>query len=138
MRFAARIVWNTVALTMFAMFAVACADPGPETTNRNQPAISGSPVSTAATDEFAAARTNFAKHCAGCHGNEGNGGLVKIGNKSLKVPSLKTGHALDHPDEEFVKQITDGGDGMPRFADKLTPEEINDLVRFIRKELQGK
>jgi mono/diheme cytochrome c family protein len=134
----ARIVLTIVALAMFAMFAVACADPGPEISNRSQPAVSASPVSTAAPDELATARTNFAKHCAVCHGAEGNGGLVKIGDKSLKVPSLRSGHALDHPDEKFVKQITNGGDGMPKFEDKLTPEEINDLVRFIRKELQGK
>src|SRR5439155_22920837 len=54
-----------------------------------------------------------------------------------KVPNLREGHALKHPDSEFVKQITKGGDGMPAFGQKLKPEEINDMVRFIRHEFQG-
>ena len=45
---------------------------------------------------------------------------------------------LKHADEEFVEQITEGDEGMPAFKDKLSPEEMNDLVRFIRKEFQGK
>ena len=56
----------------------------------------------------------------------------------LKVPSLREGHALKHKDEEFVKQITNGGDGMPKFGDKLSRDETIDLVRFIRKEFQRK
>ena len=55
----------------------------------------------------------------------------------LKVPSLREGHALKHPDSDFVKQITKGGDGMPAFGEKLKPEEINDMIRFIRHEFQG-
>ena len=39
---------------------------------------------------------------------------------------------------KFVKQITEGDDEMPAFKDKLSAEEINEMVRFIRKELQGK
>jgi mono/diheme cytochrome c family protein len=31
-----------------------------------------------------------------------------------------------------------GGDGMPEFKDKLSPDEINLLVRFVRHEFQGK
>ncbi len=57
--------------------------------------------------------------------------------KKLKVPSLCTGHALSHPDTELVKQITKGGDGMPAFNEKLSAPEINDMVRFIRKQFQG-
>ena len=58
--------------------------------------------------------------------------------KRFKVPSLREGHALDHSDEKFVVQITEGDEEMPAFKDKLTPAEINDLVRFVRKEFQGK
>jgi mono/diheme cytochrome c family protein len=62
---------------------------------------------------------------------------VKIEGKPLKVPSLKEGHALKHTDEELAKQISKGGDGMPPFKDKLTPEQINNLVRFIHRDIQG-
>jgi mono/diheme cytochrome c family protein len=45
---------------------------------------------------------------------------------------------LKHPDDDFIKQITKGGDGMPAFKDKLTPEQMNGLVKFIRHDFQGK
>jgi mono/diheme cytochrome c family protein len=110
----------------------------------NQKLSNGSTASpaakaTATPDEFAFARANYAKHCSGCHGDEGKGGIVKTpdGGK-LKVPSLREGHALKHLDEDYVDQIRNGGDGMPKFKDKLSPEEINAMVRFIRHEFQGK
>src|SRR5437868_4912708 len=95
-------------------------------------------IAQATPDEFAAARSVYEKNCKGCHGETGNGGPVKLpdGTK-LKVPSLREGHALHHPDSDFVKQITRGGDGMPAFEKKLTPDQINELIRFIRHEFQG-
>lgn len=102
------------------------------------PAANPKAPATATPDQFAAARAAFDKNCKGCHGEKGQGGPVKLedGTK-LKVPSLCEGHALHHPDSDFVKQITKGGDGMPAFADKLKPDEIHDCVRFIRHEFQG-
>ena len=99
---------------------------------------SNSAESPSKPDEFAAARTLFTKNCKSCHGDTGAGGPVKLedGTK-LKVPSLREGHAMRHPDSDFVKQITKGGDGMPAFGDKLKTDEINALVRFIRHEFQG-
>lgn len=96
------------------------------------------PATTATPDQFAAMRAAFDKNCKSCHGEKGQGGPVKLedGTK-LKVPSLCEGHALHHPDSDFVKQIMKGGDGMPAFKDKLKPDEINDCIRFIRHEFQG-
>ncbi len=122
-----------------ATSSIACNQPGALTTNQSQP--SNSPAATTPTapqDEFAFARANFVKHCAVCHGPDAEGGRVEVEGKKLRVPSLKEGHALDHPDEELIEQITEGDDEMPAFKDKLSPEEINDLVRFIRKEFQGR
>lgn len=83
------------------------------------------------------AQVNFAKHCASCHG-EGEAGVVQVNNKSLRVPSLRKGHALHHTDEQLAKQIAEGDDEMPAFKDKLTADEITELVRYIRTEFQGK
>jgi mono/diheme cytochrome c family protein len=104
----------------------------------NVPTATPAAKATATPDEFAFARANYAKDCSVCHGDQGNGGLVKVEDVKLKVPSLKEGHALKHSDEDFVDQIEKGGDGMPKFKDKLSPAEINALVRFIRHEFQGK
>ena len=127
------------ALAMSAMFLMSGCSGAGNSTVTNAPAANTSPVATATPDEFAFARANYAKDCSSCHGEEGKGGLVKTtdGTK-LKVPSLTEGHALKHVDEDFVDQITNGGDGMPKFKDKLSSEEINAMVRFVRHEFQGK
>ncbi len=102
------------------------------------PANNNSSTSTSTPDEFAAARASYDKNCKSCHMANGEGGTVKLDDGTkLKVPSLREGHALKHPDSDYVKQIVKGGDGMPAFGDKLKPDEINDLVRFIRHECQG-
>jgi cytochrome c551 len=126
-----------LASVIFAIFLISSC------TNAENPAPpSNTPTpaakATATPDEFASARVNFAKHCVACHGAEGEGGVKTVDDKKLKVPSLSTGHALKHTDEDFVEQIMKGGDGMPEFKDKLSPEEINLLVRFVRHEFQGK
>ena len=90
-------------------------------------------------DPFARARGIYAKDCQRCHGPTGGGGPVTLDDGTkLKVPSLREGHALRHPDSDFVKQITKGGDGMPAFDKKLSPAEIDQMIRFIRHEFQGK
>jgi cytochrome c551 len=130
--------------TAVALLAVACNN----TSNTNQPSGANTgpqpSPSTAAqasptpADEFARTRPIYAESCTVCHGPKGDGGTVTIQGKKLKVPSLKEGHALNHTEEQLAKQIAQGGDGMPAFKDRLTPEQINELVRLIRKEFQGK
>ena len=132
-----------LALLLFAtsLFAVACTKPDTAATNQTRPTLAGSPATppSAASDESATTRATFKKDCVVCHGEGGTGGPVKLDDGTkLRVPSLREGHALKHKDEELVKQITNGGEGMPKFGDKLSRVEIIDLVRFIRKEFQGK
>jgi mono/diheme cytochrome c family protein len=114
-----------------------CIKPANENVNK-APGATPAASATATPDEFASARATFAKHCVACHGAEGKGGLVTVEKEKLKVPSLREGHALKHSDEDFVDQIKNGGDGMPKFKDKLSDEEIHSLVRFIRHEFQAK
>lgn len=122
-----------------ALIAVACTETAtPTNTNTATVARTASPTPAASVDEFARARTNFATHCEGCHGPNGEGGLAKVDNKQIKVPSLKADHAKKHPDDELVKIVTGGEEEMPSFKDKLQPQEITELVRFVRKNFQGK
>ncbi|HLN99239.1 MAG TPA: cytochrome c [Pyrinomonadaceae bacterium] len=128
------------ALLLCAMlFISGCSQPKTQNVN-TAPVATATPaaVATATPDELAFARANYAKHCSACHGDEGKGGLVKVDNTKLKVPNLTEGHALEHPDEKLVRQVTNGGDGMPKFKDKLSADEINALVHFVRVEFQGK
>ena len=125
-------------IVLIAFFTIACNNADTLTTNQTQPSSPLTSAPHATPDELAPARANFQKNCIACHGEKGEGGRVEVDGKKLKVPNLREGHALQHTDEKFVKQITEGDDEMPAFKDKLKPEEINELVRFIRKEFQGK
>jgi mono/diheme cytochrome c family protein len=131
--------WITLVLcAAVAMIVVGCSDAS-RTTNSAAPSAAQTPaVVTATPDELAAARTNYQKICVACHGETGEGGLVTVEGKKLKVPSFKSTHAAKEPDSEFIEQIQEGGDGMPAFKDKLSAQEIADLVKFVRKEFQGK
>ena len=96
------------------------------------------PAASSSPDQFATARPIYEKECKSCHGPTGAGGPVKLEDGSkLKVPSLREGRAVRHGDDEFTKQITKGGDGMPAFDKKLTPDQMNDLIKMIRKEFQA-
>ena len=133
-----------IVAAALALFAIACG----ESTSTNQTAANtgtqptpvASPKATASAtpaDELALAKDTYVKVCSACHQDNGEGGTVKIDGKPLKVPSLKEGHALKHSDEDLAKQISKGGDGMPPFKDKLSAEQINNLVKFIRRDIQG-
>jgi len=132
----------SLALTCVAivMVASACTETAtPTNTNTSRAAASpAAPVATATPDPLASARANFGKHCEGCHGPKGEGGLVKVEKKQIKVPSLKAEHAIKHTDDQIAKMITGGEEEMPAFKDKMSQAEIADLVKFVRKEFQGK
>ncbi len=102
------------------------------------PAATPAATASSTPDEFAMARSIYAKDCAVCHGDTGEGKTAEIDGKKIKAPSLRTGHALNHPDADFAKQIAKGGDGMPAFEKKMTPTDISEMVHFIRNEFQGK
>jgi mono/diheme cytochrome c family protein len=115
--------------------AAGCNRQSTSTNNNNATAT---PSNSATPDAFAAVRGIYAKDCQSCHGAEGNGGRVKLEDGTrLRVPSLREGHALRHPNSEFVKQITQGGDGMPAFKDKLNQQQVDEMISFIRSEFQG-
>ena len=116
------------------LFMWACSNQ-PTTTTNNE--TKPSPATAATPDPFAETRGTFAKDCQNCHGDEGKGGRVKLEDgKTLKVPSLREGHALRHSDADFRRQINEGGDGMPGFKDKLSLQQTDELIRFIRQEFQ--
>ena len=126
-----------VALALVVMGYTETATPTNTATPRSA-ASTPSPSPAASVDEFANARANYAKNCEACHGPNAEGGLVKLDNKQIKVPSLKAAHAIKHTDEQMVDFITNGHEAMPAFKEKLRPEEVTELVRFVRKTYQGK
>jgi len=124
-----------LACIALVLFTISCTETVAPT---NSAAPTAAPSAATPVDEFAAARQNYQKNCESCHGPNHEGGMVKVEGKQLKVPSLKAAHALKHTDEQMVKMITNGEEAMPAFKDKLKPEEITDLVKFVRKQVQGR
>ncbi|HEX8707987.1 MAG TPA: cytochrome c [Pyrinomonadaceae bacterium] len=141
-----KIVKLALIAAAISLFFIACNDTASnnrttangtvQTSPTASPAASATPAATPA-DELAAAKTTYSQVCSACHQDKGEGGMVKLEGKRIKVPSLTEGHGLEHTDAELAKQIANGGDGMPAFKGKLSDEQINDLVRFIRRDIQG-
>ena len=114
-----------------------CACSNQSTTTNTETKASPVATATATPDAFAGVRGIYAKDCQNCHGADGVGGTVKLEDgKTLKVPSFSKGHALRHTDSDFRRQIMEGGDGMPAFKDKLSPQQADELIRLIRQEFQ--
>lgn len=70
----------------------------------------------------------YTAQCAACHGSEGQGGTV------AKEPLNSPEYFVTHSDEEIHKAITEGIPGtiMPAYGDKLTLDDIADIIAFFR------
>ena len=68
--------------------------------------------------------TIFEANCARCHGSDGGG---RTGPKLLGI-------ADKDPDKtKTLGLVTDGGQRMPSFGDKLTAEEITAVIDFVHE-----
>lgn len=76
----------------------------------------------------------YGRNCAACHGPDGTGGRAG----ALVVPDLRAKGAREATDARLFERISDGGERMPAFRHTLTDEQIRDLVRHIRAEIQGR
>jgi len=135
-----KLIALALTCVAIALVAIACTETAtPTNTNASRAAASpAAPSPVASVDEFATAKANYAKHCEACHGPEATGGLVKVDKKQIKVPSLKADHAIKHTDDQITKMITNGEEEMPTFKDKMSAQEIQQMVRYVRKGIQGK
>lgn len=76
----------------------------------------------------------YRQNCAVCHGAEAYG--KEIDGKF--TPSLRFGEIEKKSEQEIYEQIAHGKLPMPSFKNQLTEEEIQKMVKFIRRDLQGK
>lgn len=76
----------------------------------------------------------FRQNCAICHGAEADGREMS----GRIIPSLRYGEAAKKSEAELYDQIANGKLPMPAFKQQLTDEEIKKMVKFIRRDLQGK
>jgi quinohemoprotein ethanol dehydrogenase len=70
----------------------------------------------------------FAENCSTCHGATGHGGN---GGPDLRtMPLAKT-------EAGAIKQVTDGGGGMPAFKGQLSEEEIKNVAAYVVEDIVG-
>ncbi len=76
-------------------------------------------------------RKLFEYHCATCHGEDGK--ATKRGLE-LKAPNLADAKWQDSKkDEDILNSIVNGKNKMPRWSEKLKPEEMQALAKYVRK-----
>jgi mono/diheme cytochrome c family protein len=82
-----------------------------------------------------AAQTNaaglFKSKCVMCHGENGSGNTPS--GKALQAKDLRSEETQKKSDAELAEVITKGRDKMPAFGQKLKPEQIQQLVAYIRQ-----
>lgn len=83
-------------------------------------------LGAAAPAEDETAAEVYASTCASCHGSDLAGGTG---------PSLDgSSDSVEDPDSLLFRRIADGRGAMPAFSSRLSDDQINDLVGFIRSE----
>ena len=76
-----------------------------------------------------AAADLFKSKCAMCHGPDGSGSAM---GKKKGAHDFTAAEVQKMSDAELTEIITNGKNKMPKYADKLKPEEIKGLVAHIR------
>ena len=84
---------------------------------------------------LAAGKTLFEANCAVCHGEQGRGNGPAAANLSIKPPDYGNGHLDIHTDGDIFYWIQNGfpGSPMPAFKDKLSDDDIWNLVNYVRR-----
>ncbi len=72
----------------------------------------------------------FKAKCASCHGADATG-QTAVG-KTLKIRDFHSADVQKQSDADLTKIITDGKGKMPSFKGKLTNEEIEAVVKYVR------
>jgi len=73
----------------------------------------------------------FKTKCAACHGADGSGNTA-VG-KSMKLRDLGSADVQKQTDAELTAMIVSGKGAMPAYKDKLTSDQIKQVVGFIRE-----
>jgi quinohemoprotein ethanol dehydrogenase len=76
-----------------------------------------------------AGKSVFSENCSVCHGATGHGG--NGGPDLTTQPKAKTLNGA-------IEQVTEGGGGMPAFAELLSTKEIEDVAAYVVETINGK
>jgi len=112
---------GVISLAVF--MSLLCLSVSPASVNTSYAAAAGA----------ADAGSVYARHCASCHGRDGRSKTAK-GRKSHARNIADAGWQNDVSDERIFNSISNGrGAKMPRFDKKLSDNDIDQLVTYVRK-----
>jgi len=72
----------------------------------------------------------YKSKCAACHGATGAGDTAM--GKNLKLADLGSAEVQGQSDDALAGIITNGKGKMPKYDGKLTKDQVNDVVKYIR------
>ena len=78
-----------------------------------------------------AGATTFKAKCAMCHGPDG-AGKTAMGDK-LKIRDLRSTEVQSQNDDALAQIVTKGKEKMPAYDGKLTKEQIDQVIVYIRE-----
>jgi mono/diheme cytochrome c family protein len=90
----------------------------------------------------AAGRTIFTQYCAVCHGPQGHGDGPGSAGLNPKPANFGDAARRATPEDKQVRIVTKGGAAeklspvMPPFSEALNPQQVRDVVAFIRSTFQ--
>ena len=138
-------MWKCSALIIFAVLTV--SSPAQETKNEQGKAPSDqraspevvnrkNPVSPSASS-IAEGKKLFTIDCVMCHGQEGDGKGELAVTMKLSPPDYRDQIAMKKfTDGELFDVITNGKGAMPAEGKRATPEQIWNLVNYVRSFAQ--
>jgi cytochrome c6 len=72
----------------------------------------------------------FKGNCVSCHGSDGAGTTL---GKTMQAPDLRSDDVQKKADAELAKVISEGKNNMPAFHNTFNPQQIQDLVVYVRQ-----
>jgi mono/diheme cytochrome c family protein len=83
-------------------------------------------LTTHAKADAASAQATYKAKCAGCHGADAKG------KDALKTQDFASSAVQGMSDADLTAIINDGKGKMPGYAKSLKPDQVKDLVAYIR------
>jgi len=76
----------------------------------------------------------YNSRCSICHATDGSGNTAE--GKKLEARDLRGSHVQGQSDEKLMETVLYGMGKMPRFEKKLNPEQIQEVLAYIRRLAQ--
>jgi mono/diheme cytochrome c family protein len=76
------------------------------------------------------AEKNYTKNCAACHGADGSANTPA--GKATKALDFHSAAVKNQTDDQLAAAIAKGKTPMPGYEKQLKPDEIKDLVAYVK------